>query len=150
MSSGPSTPSRSHDVSVASSPASRDGRTLEERTQSMDYDEQYHYKENGGKHYKHRTSPNTSQSNLARALKDRIVEHVPDRAPHLVPTAVDHRSRYLPGVMYVPMLILRWLAHPFRLMLGTAENSDEEVHHHSHELGGGGGGGGGNNEHTCT
>ena len=108
----------------------------------MDYDEHYHYKENGGKHYKHRTSPNTSQLNLA-ALKDKIVEHVPDHAPHLVPTAVDHRSRYLPGVMYVPMLILRWLAHPFRLMLGTAENSDEEVHHHSHELGGGG-----NNEQT--
>ena len=141
MSSGPSTPSRSHDVSVASSPASRDGRTLEERTQSMDYDEHYHYKENGGKHYKHRTSPNTSQSNLA-ALKDKIVDtmHVPDHAPHLVLTAADHRSRYLPGVMYVPMLILRWLAHPFRLMLGTAEDSDEEVHvHHSHEHATGGG-----------
>ena len=107
----------------------------------MDYDEQYHYKENGGKHYKHRTSPNTSQSNLA-ALKDKIVDtmHVPDHAPHLVLTAADHRSRYLPGVMYVPMLILRWLAHPFRLMLGTAEDSDEEVHvHHSHEHATGGG-----------
>ena len=133
MSSGPSTPNRSHDVSAASSPASRDGRTLEERTQSMDYDEHYHYKENGGKHYKHRTSPNTSQSNLA-SLKNRIAEHVPDHAPHLVPTAVDHRSRYLPGVLYVPMLIVRWLAHPFRLLLGTAEDNDEEVHvhHHSH------------------
>ena len=130
MSSGPSTPSRSHNVSAASSPASRDGRTLEERTQSMDYDEHFHYKENGGKHYRHRsTSPNTSQSNLA-ALKDKIV---PDHAPHLVLTAADHRSRYLPGLMYVPMLIVRWLAHPFRLLLGTAEDSSEvHVHHHSH------------------
>ena len=108
----------------------------------MDYDEHYHYKENGGKHYKHRTSPNSSQSNLVSM----VVEHVPDRAPHLVPTAVDHRSRYLPGVMYVPMLIIRWLAHPFRLMLGTAED-DEQVHfHHSHEHATGGGGG--SNEHT--
>ena len=140
MSSGPSTPNRSHDVSAASSPASRDGRTLEERTQSMDYDEHYHYKESGGKHYKHRTSPNTSQSNLA-ALKDRIVEHVPDHAPHLVITAADHRSRYLPGLMYVPMLIVRWLAHPFRLLLGTAENSDKEVHVHRHSHDGHSGGG---------
>ena len=147
MSSGPSTPSRpSTTASAASSPASRDGRTLEERTQSMDYDEHYQYKENGGKHYKHRTSPNASQNSLT-ALKDKIVDtmHVPDHAPHLVLTAADHRSRYLPGVMYVPMLILRWLAHPFRLLLGAAEDSDEEVHRHSHEHGCGGGV---SNEHT--
>ena len=112
----------------------------------MDYDEHYQYKENGGKHYKHRTSPSTASSNSLTALKDKIVEHVPDHAPHLVLTAADHRSRYLPGVMYVPMLIVRWLVHPFRVLLGAAEDSDEEVHRHSHEHGGGGGGV--SNEHT--
>ena len=111
----------------------------------MDYDEHYQYKENGGKHYKHRTSPSTASSNSLTALKDKIVEHVPDHAPHLVLTAADHRSRYLPGVMYVPMLIVRWLLHPVRLLLGTVENSDEEVHHRSHEHSGVGGV---SNEHT--
>ena len=111
---------------------------------SMDYDQAYHYKDTHvGKHYSgrhHRSSPNSSSSSLA-ALKDRIADkmHVPDHAPHLVPTAADHRSRYLPGILYVPMLIARWIAHPFRLLLGTAEDSDREVHvHHSHAHGVGG------------
>ena len=113
---------------------------------SMDYDADYHYKDSHvGKHYngrhRHRSSPNNSNSNLA-ALKDKIADtmHVPDHAPHLVPTAADHRSRYLPGIFYVPMLIARWIAHPFRLLLGTAEDSDREVHgHHGHGHAHGGG-----------
>ena len=113
----------------------RDGRSLEERTFSMDYDAAYHYKDNVGKHYHgrhHRSSPNNSNSNLA-TLKDKITDTFPNHAPHLVPTAADHRSRYLPGVLYVPMLIARWIAHPFRLLMGTAEDSDREVHvHHGH------------------
>lgn len=110
---------------------------------SMDYDANYQYK-HVGKHYngrhRHRSSPNSSNSNLA-ALKDKIADtmRVPDHAAHLVPTAADHRSRYLPGILYVPMLIARWIAHPFRLLLGTAEDSDREVHvHHGHAHGGGG------------
>jgi hypothetical protein len=123
-------------VSVSS--PDRDGRWLEERTFSMDYDADYHYKDTHvGKHYKN-SHANGSTSSLG-ALKDKIADkmHMPEHAPHLVPTAADHRSRYLPGVLYVPMLIVRWLAHPFRLLLGTAEDSDrEQVHtHNTHERG---------------
>ena len=145
MSSIPTRPSRPADASAEASedendvipvspspPTSpdRDGRSLEERTFSMEYDAEYHYKDSHGKH--HRSSPNNSNSNLA-ALKDKIAYTMPNHAPHLVPTAADHRSRYLPGVLYVPMLIARWIAHPFRLLMGTAEDSDREVHvHHGH------------------
>jgi len=96
----------------------------------------------------------TVAGDLKASVKD-VAQHPKDHLPHpprhlpsihVGPSQSEHRSRYLPGLLYVPMLVVRWLLHPFRLLLG---NSDEEygdgdgyvgggngddgvIHHHQH------------------
>jgi len=89
----------------------------------------------------------TVAGDLKASVKD-VAQHPKDHMPHpphipsihVGPSPSEHRSRYLPGLLYVPMLVVRWLLHPFRLLLG---NSDDDYGDGDGYVGGDGNGGGG-------